>query len=130
MAHTKDMKLPPAEFQKSHVGRDDQLVGANTQRLLSAAVVSKGDDINDKVLLISSSNPKKGDWLLPKGGWENGEAVEKAVLREVIEEGEVKASLLHKLGDFEFTKGSTAYAYMAKSSKVYDDWAESIRYRI
>ncbi|KAK1943061.1 Nudix hydrolase 21 [Phytophthora citrophthora] len=130
MVHTNDMKLPPAEFLVSHVGRGEQLLGANNQRLLSAAVVSKGDDINGKVLLISSSNPKKGDFLLPKGGWDRGEDIEKAALREVIEEGGVKGQLLHKLGDFEFTEGSTAYAYMMKSSTVYDDWAESIRYRL
>eukprot|EP00644_Phytophthora_capsici_P004099 jgi/Phyca11/39353/gw1.107.45.1 len=90
MEHTANMKLPPAQFLESHIGRDAQLVGESGQRLLSAAVVSKGDDVHGKVLLISSSNPKKGDFLLPKGGWDDGEAIEKAVLREVIEEGGVK----------------------------------------
>eukprot|EP00644_Phytophthora_capsici_P004104 jgi/Phyca11/21693/fgenesh1_pg.PHYCAscaffold_107_\ len=130
MEITDNMKLPPPQFLESHIGREAQRLGENGQRLLSAAVVSKGDDVHGKVLLISSSNPKKGDFLLPKGGWDEGEAVEKAVLREVIEEGGVKGQLLHKLGDFEFTEGSTAYAYMMKSSTIYDDWAESIRYRL
>ncbi|KAL3657160.1 hypothetical protein V7S43_017954 [Phytophthora oleae] len=131
MEHTKDMKIAPAQFLESHVGREVQLLGKNGERLLSAAVVSRSsDDVNGKVLLISSSNPKKGDFLLPKGGWDDGEAIEKAALREVIEEGGVNAKLLHKLGNFEFTEGSTAYAYMMKSGTVYDDWAESLRYRI
>ncbi|KAG1695416.1 hypothetical protein DVH05_020454 [Phytophthora capsici] len=130
MTRTENMKLPPEQFLVSHVGRGAQRLGENGQRLLSAAVISKGDDINSKVLLISSSDTKKGDFLLPKGGWDHGETIEKAVLREVIEEGGVNGQLLHKLGEYPFKKGATAYAYMMKASTVYDDWAESIRYRI
>ncbi|POM68806.1 Hypothetical protein PHPALM_14984 [Phytophthora palmivora] len=54
-------------------------------------------------------------------------------MREVIEEGGVNAQLLHGLGKSKFSEGDkkyTYYSYMMKSSTVYDDWAESARYRI
>ncbi|OWZ00186.1 hypothetical protein PHMEG_00028684 [Phytophthora megakarya] len=128
------IKKVPKQFLESHVGRGTQRYGANKERLLSAAVVSRpANQGGGDVLLISSSKPTKGDWLLPKGGWDHGEDVKRAALREVVEEGGVKAQLLHGLGKSSFEeggKGHTYYAYMMKSSTVYDDWAESARYRI
>ncbi|KAL3658663.1 hypothetical protein V7S43_016299 [Phytophthora oleae] len=128
----------PDKFLKSQIGRHDQRYGLDGSRLLSSAVVSRpAEQGGGQVLLISSSKPEKGDWLLPKGGWDKGEEIETAALREVIEEGGVNAQLLHSLGDYkvkEQTKrGEQAYSYFAytmKASKVYGDWAESIRYRI
>ncbi|POM77584.1 Hypothetical protein PHPALM_5013 [Phytophthora palmivora] len=148
------IKIAPEKFLESHVGRDLQRYDpVDGSRLLSASVVSRpksqgGGD----VLLISSSNPNKGDWLLPKGGWDKGEDVKRAAMREVIEEGGVRsklllryfvgcltrglqanAQLLHGLGKSKFSEGDkkyTYYSYMMKANTVYGDWAESVRYRI
>ncbi|POM78640.1 Secreted RxLR effector peptide protein [Phytophthora palmivora] len=124
------MKTAPKKLMVSHVGRNNQRYGPDGSRLLSAAVVSRPKNQGGgDVLLISSSNPNKGDWLLPKGGWDKGEDVERAALREVMEEG----GLLHNLGVTKFSEGEkkyTYYSYMMKSNTVYDDWAESARYRI
>ncbi|KAG6943937.1 hypothetical protein JG688_00017357 [Phytophthora aleatoria] len=89
--------------------------------------------LESHILLISSSNPKKGDFLLPKGGWDKGENIKKAALREVIEEGGVGGQLANGLGKVKLQEGTdkyTYYAYLMKSSTVYDDWSESIRYRL
>ncbi|KAF4032579.1 NUDIX domain-containing protein [Phytophthora infestans] len=128
------MKVAPKKFLESHVGRADQRYGKDGSRLLSANVVMRLNDKGEKqILLISSSNPKKGDFLLPKGGWDKGEDVKKAALREVIEEGGVGGQLAHGLGKLRFAEGNNKYTYQAflmRSSTVYDDWAESIRYRL
>ncbi|KAL3657131.1 hypothetical protein V7S43_017925 [Phytophthora oleae] len=128
------MKTAPKKYLESHVGRDMQLYGDDGSRLMSSAVVSRSaKDGGGDVLLISSSNPKKNDWLLPKGGWDKGEDIQNAALREVVEEGGVNAKLLHSLGDFKFKEGEKAYTYYAykmKAGTVYDDWAESVRYRL
>eukprot|EP00644_Phytophthora_capsici_P008946 jgi/Phyca11/14147/fgenesh1_pg.PHYCAscaffold_6_\ len=128
------MKIAPKKYLESHVGRNMQLYGDDGSRLMSSAVVSRSaKDGGGDVLLISSSNPQKNDWLLPKGGWDKGEDIQSAALREVVEEGGVNAKLLHSLGDYKFTQGDKAYTYYAykmKAGTVYDDWAESVRYRL
>ncbi|KAK1943136.1 Nudix hydrolase 21 [Phytophthora citrophthora] len=130
--------IAPEKFLKSHIGRSEQRFDTDGSRLLSSGVVSRpAEQGGGEVLLISSSNPEKGDFLLPKGGWDKGEGIEMAALREMIEEGGVNAKLLHKLGDYkvkEQTKhGEQTYTYKAfkmEASKVYVDYAESIRYRV
>ncbi|RAW35400.1 hypothetical protein PC110_g8318 [Phytophthora cactorum] len=128
------MKTAPKKYLESHVGRNQQRFGKDGSRLLSANVVTRLNEKGEKqILLISSSNPKKGDFLLPKGGWDKGENIKKAALREVIEEGGVGGQLAHGLGKVKFQEGAdkyTYYAYLMKSSTVYDDWSESIRYRL
>lgn len=79
------MKIAPQKYLEAHVARAGQLVDKENNRLLSAAVIGDGDN----VLLISSSK-KPNDWILPKGGWDHGESIEKAALREVIEEAGVR----------------------------------------
>ncbi|OWZ07338.1 RxLR effector protein [Phytophthora megakarya] len=81
------IKRAPEKYMESHVGREKQLFGEDGSRFLSCGVVLKPMDQGDKMLLISPSNPNKGDWLLPKGGWDEGEEIEVAALREVMEEG-------------------------------------------
>ncbi|ETN02807.1 hypothetical protein PPTG_15549 [Phytophthora nicotianae INRA-310] len=128
------MKVAPKKFLESHVGRDAQRYADDGSRLLSANVVWRLNEKGEKqILLISSSNPKKGDFLLPKGGWDKGEDIKKAALREVIEEGGVSGQLAHGLGKVKFSEDGKKYiyqAFMVRSSTVYDDWAESIRYRL
>ncbi|ETM01635.1 hypothetical protein L917_01797 [Phytophthora nicotianae] len=128
------METPDPKYMISHIGRGDQRFGEDGSRLLSSAVVMRTNEQGQhQILLISSSNPKKGDFLLPKGGWDKGEDIETAALREVIEEGGVRAQLAHNLGELKFKDGDKSYtyfSYLMKSNKIYDDWAESIRYRL
>jgi diphosphoinositol-polyphosphate diphosphatase len=44
-----------------------------------------------KVLLVSSS--RKTEWILPKGGWEQDEAIEESAVRECFEEAGVLGTL-------------------------------------
>ncbi|KAF4029395.1 NUDIX domain-containing protein [Phytophthora infestans] len=129
------MELPPPKYMVSHVGRDMQRFDKKDgSRLLSAGVVMRTNEQGQQqILLISSSNPKKGEFLLPKGGWDKGENIKKAALREVLEEGGVKAHLAHGMGKIKFKedgKDYTYFTYLMKANKIYDDWAESIRYRL
>ncbi|KAF4044504.1 NUDIX domain-containing protein [Phytophthora infestans] len=97
------MSTVPRKYLESHVGRDGQRFGKDGSRLLSA------------------------------GGWDKGEDIKTAALREVIEEGGVSAQLAHGLGKVRLQDGDNKYtyfAYLMKSNKVYDDWSESTRYRL
>lgn len=87
--------MAPEKFMSSHVGRNTQRYGKDKSRWLSASVIARTTDQGERqILLISSSNPTKSDSLLPKGGWDTGEKVKKAALREVIEEGGVCGDIL------------------------------------
>ncbi|GMF16643.1 unnamed protein product [Phytophthora lilii] len=89
MEITPDMKVAPV--LNSHVGRHQQLFADDGSRLLSCVVVSRpAKEGGGDVLLISSSNPNKQEWLLPKGGWDKGESIHKAAWREAMEEGGVR----------------------------------------
>ncbi|OWZ12981.1 RxLR effector protein [Phytophthora megakarya] len=86
------IKIAPEKYLGSNHGREGvQRLTKDNKRKLSAAVVSRPQELGGgDVLLISSSNPTKNDWLLPKGGWDKGEDIQHAALREVIEEGGVR----------------------------------------
>ncbi|POM76494.1 RxLR effector family protein [Phytophthora palmivora] len=115
-------------YSKETVGRGKQRY-EHDKRLLSSAVISRPVNEGGGDVLFISSSKKKYGWILPKGGWDEGEKIEMAALREVIEEGGVNAKLLHNIGDFS-DEGHKYYAYMMRSDTVYDDWAESVRYRL
>ena len=53
-----------------------------------------------RILLVRHA--RKGTWGLPKGRVEEGEALEAAALREVLEEDAVKAELGEKLGELAY----------------------------
>lgn len=38
-------------------------------------------------MLLVASSKNEGEWVLPKGGWENDETQEEAAMRETWEEG-------------------------------------------
>ncbi|OWZ00102.1 RxLR effector protein [Phytophthora megakarya] len=124
------IKIAPEKYLASKHGCEVQRYSKDGKRLLSSAVVSRPESQGGgDVLLISSSNPNKIEWLLPKGGWDEGEGIQIAALREVIEEGGVNAKLLHDLGVVS-DKGHVYYLYKMKASTVFDDWPESSRSRM
>ncbi|EGZ13718.1 hypothetical protein PHYSODRAFT_513226, partial [Phytophthora sojae] len=115
---------------ESHTGREFQRYDDQDRRFLSCIVASRADGEGEgEVLLISSSNPGKRDWVLPKGGWDHGETVETAAWRELIEEGGVEGSVRFYLNPI--TEGDKVYyPFRMDATTVYDQWAESMRYRI
>ncbi|KAI8360353.1 NUDIX hydrolase domain-like protein, partial [Mortierella sp. GBAus27b] len=64
-------------------GRDKQVYD-NGARIVAGCVPV--DKQGRRVLLVSSAK-KQGEWVLPKGGWENDESQEEAAARETWEEG-------------------------------------------
>ncbi|KAF4040260.1 NUDIX domain-containing protein [Phytophthora infestans] len=104
------IKIAPEKYLGSHVERQVQrYADDDVTRLLSSAVISR--------------SPKEG------GGDDKGEDIEKAALREVIEEGGINGQLAHSIGTFS-DSGHVYYAYKMKAGTIYDDWAESVRYRL
>ena len=99
---------------ESRVGRDKQRyeddhstgenVGSNRIRLLSGCVPIFR---NNHIMMISSSRKKQ--WILPKGGWERDESLEKAAQRESFEE----AGVLGILG----SSPLASVVYESKSTK-------------
>lgn len=55
---------------------------------------------NNAILLLKKFN---GDWVLPKGKIEEGESSKDAALREVFEEGGVRAEIKEYLGEIHYT---------------------------
>ncbi len=61
-------------------------------------VIFRGDD----VLLIKRGKPPfLGEWSIPGGGLDYGEAIEAGILREVMEETQITARLCGFIGVFE-----------------------------
>nr|BAP68964.1 RxLR effector candidate protein [Hyaloperonospora arabidopsidis Emoy2] len=129
MTITPGMKIVPENFLKSRVGRENERKDEN-RRVLTCSVVSNTDENpNHQVLLISSSNPKKKEWLLPKGGWDLDEEMLPSARREVIEEAGVSVKkAVRKLDrrDIIIKDGEkeTGYVYhpVAMNARVtYDD---------
>ncbi|KAH7485296.1 hypothetical protein KRP22_006445 [Phytophthora ramorum] len=128
-----DAKIAPT--LTSEIGRAKQRFDDDGRRLLSCIVVSRRtEDGGGDVLLISSSNPKRDDWILPKGGWNEGEGIEKAAWRELVEEGGVNGQFVVGLGkknvDGAKNQKFRYYMYKMQAKTVYDQWPESMRHRL
>ncbi|XP_057487107.1 nudix hydrolase 16, mitochondrial-like isoform X2 [Actinidia eriantha] len=63
---------------------------------------SNGDTSEQVVEVLMITSTSGPGLLFPKGGWENDETIEEAVLREAIEEAGVRGDLLHFLGCYKF----------------------------
>ncbi|KAE8985883.1 hypothetical protein PR001_g22763 [Phytophthora rubi] len=127
--------MKTAPIMHSHVGRDMQryLDNGKTREMTVGIVSRSAKEGGGDVLLISSSNPKKNDWLLPKGGWDQGESLHKAAWREVIEEGGVNGAFTASLGSLKAgtpDKGYLYHIFKLKGVTTYDQWSESVRYRV
>jgi 8-oxo-dGTP pyrophosphatase MutT (NUDIX family) len=69
-------------------------------------VVRRVNSAREYLLVEASDTP--GVWLLPKGRIESGETPEEAAVREVMEEAGVRAAIMARLGENEYTaKGRT-----------------------
>ncbi|KAF9361722.1 hypothetical protein BGX34_006965 [Mortierella sp. NVP85] len=83
--------------QVAREGRDKQLYD-NGARLVAGCVPI--DKQGRRVLLVGSTK-KKGEWVLPKGGWENDETQEEAAARETWEEAGALGRIVGHLGEYE-----------------------------
>jgi len=80
---------------QSRVGRDNQRYGPQGERLVCGVVPLSKDMAS--VLLIQST--RRGNWVLPKGGWENDEATPiEAAKREAWEEAGIICRVVRDLG--------------------------------
>ena len=81
--------------------------------------------LGNAILLLMKYN---GDWVLPKGRVEENEEIEEAALREVYEEGSVKAELNGYIGEIHYqyrfgrnknlTKDKTVHWYLMKARNM------------
>ncbi|KAI1317696.1 hypothetical protein EDD11_008002 [Mortierella claussenii] len=78
-------------------GRQNQLYN-NGARLVAGCVPV--DKQGRRVLLVASTK-HDGEWVLPKGGWENDESQEEAAARETWEEAGVIGKIVAHLGEYE-----------------------------
>lgn len=67
----------------------------------AGGVVSRIVDGQREYLLVEASD-SPGLWVLPKGHIEPGETAETAAVREVEEEGAVRAAIVGRAGDTEY----------------------------
>mmetsp|Transcript_18003 Transcript_18003/g.20818 ORF Transcript_18003/g.20818 Transcript_18003/m.20818 type:complete len:494 (+) Transcript_18003:423-1904(+) len=87
---------------ESRNGRDHQrfatdALTAQLLRLTTGCVPIMNDG---KILLVSSS--RKGEWILPKGGWESDESLQGSAMREAYEEGGILGVIGPRLTDINY----------------------------
>ena len=107
---------------ESRNGRETQRFATDAQtgqllRLTTGCVPIMRDG---RILLVSSS--RKGEWILPKGGWESDETMEVSALRETYEEGGILGLIGPKLSgiDFETRKAKKRRLELESSLKKKD----------
>jgi 8-oxo-dGTP pyrophosphatase MutT (NUDIX family) len=87
-------------MKTSRQGRSSQrwlVEGGETVRLVTGCVPILR---SGKILFISSS--RQSEWILPKGGWEQDEAMEESAIRECFEEAGVLGTLGPPLKDVQY----------------------------
>ncbi|KAG0097764.1 hypothetical protein BGZ93_002012 [Podila epicladia] len=75
-------------------GRHKQLYDHGARLVAGCVPIDKQ---GRRVLLVASSK-HDGEWVLPKGGWENDETQEEAAARETWEEGEYEHKMNKRTG--------------------------------
>ncbi|KAG9066204.1 hypothetical protein KI688_001425 [Linnemannia hyalina] len=84
-----------SQFAKE--GRQNQLYDEGARLVAGCVPIDKR---GRRVLLVASSK-NEGEWVLPKGGWENDETQEEAALRETWEEAGAIGKIVAHLGEYE-----------------------------
>ncbi|KAG0091179.1 hypothetical protein BGZ92_001334 [Podila epicladia] len=78
-------------------GRHKQLYDHGARLVAGCVPIDKQ---GRRVLLVASSK-HDGEWVLPKGGWENDETQEEAAARETWEEAGAIGRIVAHLGEYE-----------------------------
>ncbi|KAF9330335.1 hypothetical protein BG006_006704 [Podila minutissima] len=78
-------------------GRHNQLYDHGARLVAGCVPIDKQ---GRRVLLVASSK-HDGEWVLPKGGWENDETQEEAAARETWEEAGAIGRIVAHLGEYE-----------------------------
>ncbi|KAF9319070.1 hypothetical protein BG000_001082 [Podila horticola] len=78
-------------------GRHNQLYDHGSRLVAGCVPIDKQ---GRRVLLVASSK-HDGEWVLPKGGWENDETQEEAAARETWEEAGAIGKIVGHLGEYE-----------------------------
>ncbi|KAF9124588.1 hypothetical protein BGW39_008102 [Mortierella sp. 14UC] len=78
-------------------GRQNQLYDEGARLIAGCVPIDKH---GRRVLLVASSK-NEGEWVLPKGGWENDETQEEAAARETWEEAGAIGRIVAHLGEYE-----------------------------
>ncbi|KAH8513020.1 hypothetical protein Peur_056906 [Populus x canadensis] len=107
---------------------------------LEKNVEDQGFNVEDRVLVLMISTPKRDDLVFPKGGWENDETLDEAACREAIEEAGVKGILdENPLGVWEFRSkssqnscslagGCRGYMFALQVTEELDHWPGQASY--
>ncbi|KAF9972920.1 hypothetical protein BGZ73_003892 [Actinomortierella ambigua] len=82
----------------ARTGRQKQEYSAEGSRYVAGCVPV--DKRGRRILLVSSSK-NEGEWVLPKGGWENDESEEEAAARETWEEAGAIGRITAHLGEYD-----------------------------
>ena len=69
-------------------------------------------EINGQVRVLLIKNAFNDDWTFPKGGIEQGESVEQAAVREILEETGVQSKIIKRVG-------RNAYHYRQDGTPIY-----------
>ncbi|KAF8945789.1 hypothetical protein BGZ47_001926 [Haplosporangium gracile] len=83
--------------QYAKEGRQNQLYEEGARLVAGCVPIDKRER---RVLLVASSK-NEGEWVLPKGGWENDETQEQAAARETWEEAGAIGRIVAHLGEYE-----------------------------
>lgn len=82
----------PLKYSNSDLGREKQVYDAENFKVMTSSIIYKpAQRVEDtRFCLISSSDPTKTEFFVPKGGLNTDESIGVGTLREVIEEAGVR----------------------------------------
>jgi len=73
--------------------------------------------------MVITSRKRRDQWVLPKGGWENGETLEQAAAREALEEAGVRGTITRYVATFPSDQ-TIFHVYEMDVISVDDQWME------
>jgi 8-oxo-dGTP pyrophosphatase MutT (NUDIX family) len=117
------------------MARAKQRYDADGTRLVAGCVPVRIVEKEDhrrvmEVLLVSA---QRGDWVFPKGGWENFEDAAGAAARETFEEAGVEGAIVGELGVVDMLSSkknkTRMHAFLMNVNKQHDEYPERDRTR-
>lgn len=109
-------------------GRERQLWDGNVRLCCMTLPMRSCEDNARKAEILLITSRKKGDYVFPRGGWDNDETKIECARRETLEEAGVVGNIIATFGSFikPSPKGynTKIYVYIMEVNQVHERWAE------
>jgi len=114
----------------ARTGRQKQVYEKNVRQVAGCVPINPAT----KQVLLISSRTNRGEWSLPKGGWETDESKAEAAMRETYEEAGVRGQITSLLGYFNHSKliaetglpAAGFWFFEMVVNSIEEDWPEKL----